>query len=64
MMDLIPPDWMACIRNNGKTLAFFDRAQQVRNQKYKYQENQSEIMFIVTYSNRGQTVYIDLWKAC
>jgi hypothetical protein len=28
MLEMIPPDWMACIRNNGKTLAFFDRAQQ------------------------------------
>ena len=41
-----PPDWAVNIQNLGKIVALYDKAQNLRNKNFKYEENKKEIMLI------------------
>ena len=43
-----PCVWEANLVKNGKMIALFDKAQQVRNKYYKFSRNKKEIMLIQT----------------
>jgi len=43
-----PCVWEANLVKNGKMIALFDKAQQVRNKYYKFNRNKKEIMLIQT----------------
>lgn len=46
MQNKFPPVWLADIRNNGKMVALFDKAQQDRNLNSKYSNGRKEVMYI------------------
>lgn len=41
-----PSEWMCDIRNNGKMLAFYDKAQQIRNKNCTDEVNKSEYLYV------------------
>ena len=46
MHEKFPCVWEANLVKNGKMIALFDKAQQVRNKYYKFSRNKKEIMLI------------------
>ena len=50
-----PCKWMADVRNNGKMLALFDKAQQDRNAHYKVARNVTELMLIYNIGRSKQS---------
>lgn len=46
MLSDIPSKWLGSIRNNGNTIALYDRSQTARNQVYKYKQNKQETILV------------------
>ena len=68
LLNKYPSEWICDIRNTGKMLAFYDKAQQIRNRNCVDQSNKSEhlyvyqIIFGQKVQNKDQIQRLDMMR--